>query len=227
LLKLLAYVGVLSFAAFYFRVGRGPVLAFLMFTLLLLAYNLVQLLVGWAFGVRATEFALYFGFPVARLQVGTTTFRINWLPLGGYVGFNPAPPLRAAKSGRDGAARPLLGFTQLHPVRRALVAVSAPLFMGIVAVLLLAPDGVAIFLRDVVAEFTSRFKGQAGPLPFHSFLAQFADPAGIVTGTGQLATVLAVFNVLPVPGTSGGFAVGQLLSWARRGRPAATAGTSA
>jgi len=228
LLKLSAFVGAVAAAAVYFEVGKAPVIAFLMFTLLLLAYNVVQFLVALVFGVRATEFGLYVGFPVARFQVGPTTVRLNWIPLGSYVGFNPAPPLPGASSDQlYRAGRPTTGFTQLHPARRALIAVSGPVLMAVVALVLLSPDGIAGFVRDVVAEIAARAKSQPGPMPFRSFLSQFAHPLGIARGTGQVAALLAMVNLLPVPATSGGFAAGELLSWVRRGRSVPVTGDRA
>lgn len=50
-------------------------------------HELGHFLAGKAFGIRVEEFSIGFGPKAFSFQKGNTDYRINWLPLGGYVRF--------------------------------------------------------------------------------------------------------------------------------------------
>jgi regulator of sigma E protease len=50
-------------------------------------HELGHFLAGKAFGIQVEEFSIGFGPKAFSFQKGTTEYRINWLPLGGYVRF--------------------------------------------------------------------------------------------------------------------------------------------
>jgi regulator of sigma E protease len=60
-------------------------LALVAFGLMILAHELGHFLVAKAAGVRVRAFAVGFGPPVVRTRRGDTEYRLNALPLGGYV----------------------------------------------------------------------------------------------------------------------------------------------
>src|SRR5690349_13849753 len=59
----------------------------LLISIIIFAHELGHFLAGKICGIKVEEFSIGFGPKAFSFQKGTTVYRINWLPLGGYVRF--------------------------------------------------------------------------------------------------------------------------------------------
>jgi regulator of sigma E protease len=100
----------------------NPIVAFvLLISLVVFFHELGHFLVGKWFGIGVEEFGIGFG-PVAySFQKGDTTYKINWLPLGGYVRFYGADIEEVIPESEKHRA---LLLAPVH--RRALVSFAGP-----------------------------------------------------------------------------------------------------
>jgi membrane-associated protease RseP (regulator of RpoE activity) len=200
-------------------------IALSLFTALILIYELIHLATAAAVGMPAEEFAVYFGQSVVRWRVGRTLVRINWIPWGGYVKFpglgddSPEPAVEGILPAA-GERR----FTELHPLERALVAISAPL---VVALMGAAALGFSESFR-MLARLPQVVLQRGGHLN-EGFLANAVRHLLLGTTDGHafhvaavMALTLGVMNLLPAPTVCGGMAVDALLRWLAPGWAART-----
>lgn len=71
----------------------NPLVSFVILVgLVIFIHELGHFFAGKFFGIQVEEFSIGFGPKAFSLQRGTTVYRINWLPIGGYVRFYGADP---------------------------------------------------------------------------------------------------------------------------------------
>lgn len=110
-------------------VFTNPMVAFvLLIGVVVIIHELGHFLVGRLLGLTIEEFAIGFG-PLAwsHLHKGTL-YRINWLPLGGYVRFAPHP---------GGKAEQELYLNTAALYKRSLVSFAGPFFNFILSVIIM------------------------------------------------------------------------------------------
>lgn len=101
----------------------NTIIAFIiLISVVVFVHELGHFLAGKAFGIEVEEFSIGFGPKAYSFKKGATEYRINWLPLGGYVRFYGSdieqniPPENREKS---------FLYAKLH--KRAIVSLAGPL----------------------------------------------------------------------------------------------------
>lgn len=98
------------------------VIAILLFSFLIFIHELGHFIAAKLSGVQVNEFALFMGPKIFAKKIGETTYRINWIPIGGYC----------AMEGEDGDSENPRAFSAVKVWKR-LVILCAGSFMNLVA----------------------------------------------------------------------------------------------
>ena len=167
-------------------------------------------LLGLWWQLRITEIQLFYG-PSLKIQLPFARLQIGCIPLGGSVKF-------AERDEDDVQADSALGdnlryWRDLPRWRQALLAVSGPITVLIVAMVLLGPfEAASSFGRGFGqlvegclsprAKATEWLRSYFGLWQTHQF----------ILATGILAATLAMLNLLPLPTMAGGQAVMSLFA---------------
>lgn len=117
-----------------------PVAFLLLISVVITVHELGHYSVGRFFGAAVESFSVGFGRPIAEVRDRRgTRWRINWLPLGGFVKF--AGEMQAPQDKREApegaAALALVGkpYTQISPMKRLAVSLGGPAANFIFAIL--------------------------------------------------------------------------------------------
>jgi len=151
-------------------IGQGPLfLACLVFLMgiVVVVHELGHYLAGRAFGVAVESFSVGFGRSVfERRDRSGTRWRLNWIPLGGFVAFADRPSLQAVAgqpAGPDGIA-----FDALGPLKKIVISLAGPFANFVLAAaiytLSFGVNGVAVQTVHVAATLPGTPAERAGIL---------------------------------------------------------------
>ena len=109
-------------------ISQGPLfLACLIFLMgiVIVIHELGHYLAGRCFGVAVESFAVGFGRPMAEIRDKRgTRWRLNWIPLGGFVSFIDR---RSIEEAEDEADQPLgIPFDEIGPLKKIVVSLAGP-----------------------------------------------------------------------------------------------------
>jgi len=181
-----------------------PVSFLIVISIVITVHELGHYWVGRSFGAAVESFAIGFGKPIFEVRDNRgTRWRVNWMPLGGFVKFvgemqaptdkREAPPEAAKQDITDiqnangeTTAR-LVGkpYTELGPMKRLAVSLGGPLANFVFAILVLAvlgmtmgvPKSDRVLVREVVPGSAA---AEAGFKPGDQFLK--ANGRAVSTG---------------------------------------------
>lgn len=158
---------------------------------------------GRLVGARLTEFSLFIGPVVWERMVGETRLALRWLPSGGFVSFQGMKADEPLEAG---------SYRSLHPVLRALVALSGPAFLLLLAVILLGGTRAVHSFLTAFPQFVQLLFSplSAGKLLVLRYL-ELVSPAQLPLALGVLAAKFAAWNCLPIPTFNGGQALIELI----------------
>jgi len=152
------------------------------------------MLVGWLFGLPFQEVALFFGPAILKRKIGSVTYRLNLIPLGGHVFF----------SNPEFANAPL--WATLPTMAAGCIAAF------LVAVLCLGPAEAWVM---TIEGFRQGILGPLNPKEVGAALVtsaiEFVRTHDFVNILGATATKFCAFNLLPIPSLIGGHLVMQPL----------------
>src|SRR5687768_16786806 len=188
----------------------AAVVALAAWTAILVLFNIPMVLLARRYRVPVEEFSVYFGRALARFRVGRTLVRINWIPLGGYVKFKG---IRQPDDDPSSIGDDEVTFAEVHPLRRALIAISGPVVLLALGGCLLGPSRTYAFFASLPANLLHAINegGVIGTL--RAFFSGFGDPSMVIRRTGELALFFGTINMLPVPIVSGGIALMYVGWW--------------
>jgi regulator of sigma E protease len=106
--------------------------------ILVLVHEAGHFVVGRLCGIAAEAFSIGFGPAIVRFKRGVTEYRLNWIPLGGYVKFWGATPQEDVPEGARG-----LEYWRASVGKRMLTVAAGPLANFILAVFAYALLGAA------------------------------------------------------------------------------------
>ena len=106
--------------------------------ILVLVHEAGHFLVGRLCGIAAEAFSIGFGPPILRYKRGVTEYRLNWIPLGGYVKFWGATPQEDVPEGARG-----LEYWRASVSKRILTVAAGPLANFVLAIFAYALLGAA------------------------------------------------------------------------------------
>ena len=142
-----------------------PVMFVLVISVVIVIHELGHYWAGRYFGAAVESFSMGFGRSIAEVKdKNNTRWRINWLPLGGFVNFVGEDGLIENDGHvpeREGAAENTIDpdkpigrpFMELSPGARNVVALAGPFSNFILAIVIFA--GIGMFLGDPVEEVTA------------------------------------------------------------------------
>jgi len=125
-------------------ITQGPlfiVSVLVMLGIVVVIHELGHYLAGRAFGAGAESFSVGFGKSVwERRDARGTRWRVNWIPLGGFVKFVDERQLAGDGASRAGPAPEIAGksFNELGPGERIIVALGGPAANFVLAIALFA-----------------------------------------------------------------------------------------
>lgn len=184
-------------------------ITFVLYSLLMLVHNLTYYVGGLLLRLEVEEFSMFFGGYVLRFKVGALPVRINWLPIGSAVKFAAADETAYGPNLSTPGKRTYLS---IHPLLRLALVLSAPVIMGLIAVLLLEPTEFQDWWRhDLPKAVTALQTPNEAKEIVRGFFRRLREPGGIAWGTGILAALTTVINLIPNVASSGGLAVTEVL----------------
>jgi hypothetical protein len=192
----------------HYKIGLSIALGLL--TCVMLVYNFIYIVVGRFMGIVPAEVAIYFGRPLFMFRCGDTVYRINWFPSGSWVKYHGAED-----DDYDSSTRiPGKAYRELHPLLRALHALSAPSIVLLLGITFVGVEGVHEFVVALCGlssqPVLSVQNGLAGAL--RPFLGNIPH-APFVTSLGSIAVVMGLLNLIPLPLMPGGIAIAQFTRW--------------
>ena len=141
-----------------------PVMFVLVISVVIVIHELGHYWAGRYFGAAVESFSMGFGRSIAEVtDKNNTRWRINWLPLGGFVNFvgedgiienDGQVPQGDEANSANASNRPLgRAFYDLSPGARNVVALAGPFSNFILAIVIFA--GIGMFLGDPVEKVTA------------------------------------------------------------------------
>src|ERR1700691_3665356 len=115
---------------FLFSVGADVVAVAVVLGFMILIHEFGHYAVAKLLGVRVEQFAIGFGKRLVGFRKGDTDYRINALPLGGYVKMSGENPMDE----RSGDPREFMSHPRWH---RFLIAIAGPTMNILLAIVLL------------------------------------------------------------------------------------------
>jgi len=103
----------------------------LLFNLLIFVHELGHFLAARWRGLKAERFAIWFGKPIWKKDIGGVEFVLGWIPAGGYVSLPQMAPMEAIE-GRSETPREKL--PEVSAMDKIIVAFAGPLFSFLLAV---------------------------------------------------------------------------------------------
>jgi membrane-associated protease RseP (regulator of RpoE activity) len=177
--------------------------------------------------VDVKRYNLFIGPRLWSGQVAGIPVTIRAIPVSGYVEFchreeeaGEAPHAVASPDetilDRSGPAR--RWFDDLHPIRRAAVALSGSACLLLVAVLCLGPARAwPAFLRGFVQAPAAAVAPLSTGKQLVGRLTEVVSTMPLAVALGLVFTKVAALNLLPLPGLTGGEILLTLLRWKRPG----------
>ncbi|MEL7480119.1 MAG: M50 family metallopeptidase [Pseudomonadota bacterium] len=151
--------------------GQGPLFILCLFFLLglvVVVHELGHYLAGRLFGAAAESFSVGFGRPILeRTDSRNTRWRLNWIPLGGFVKFVGEHQL-PGDAGHFEAAPVGKPFYDLTVGQRSIVLVAGPLANFVLAILIFATSAMLLGEerhRLTIAEVNPGPAAEAGFVP--------------------------------------------------------------
>lgn len=163
-------------------VSQGPLfvacLVFLM-GIVIVIHELGHYLAGRCFGVAVESFAMGFGRTLAEFtDKRGTRWRMNWIPLGGFVNFGDRASLDEAGPGAKVPAG--VPFDEIGPLKKIVVSLAGPFANFALAALIFSVSigvhGVAVQSVRVAGTIAGSPAEQAGILPGDQILSVNAKP---------------------------------------------------
>ena len=153
----------------------------------------------------ADAIILFAGAPILWFRVAGVPIRLGWILITSSVRFHGIRTLA------DPPHRKV--FNDLHPLKQAAIAISGPLAMLVIGVILLGPSGslqLPVKLYHTMHAW-QRHEPIANPLTafVHNASANFGHTIGV------LGVIMGAVNCLPLPIVSGGLAVFCIVKWLR------------
>jgi membrane-associated protease RseP (regulator of RpoE activity) len=147
---------------------------------------LIMALVGTALGAKIIDYGFSFGPTLFQFKMGQINFKINAIPLGGYVKFTD-------------------DFESLASWKQIVTALSGCLALVLVAILLLGfDDGFGKFGRGFSQILWGAFSPLSAGKGLVSALADFGRHQSFAACVGLFASKLAALNLLPIGALNGG-----------------------
>lgn len=151
-------------------ISQGPLfLACLIFLMgiVIVIHELGHYLAGRCFGVAVESFAVGFGRPMAEFRDKRgTRWRLNWIPLGGFVSFIDRQSLDEA--GPDGAKPQGVPFDEIGPLKKIAVSLAGPFANFVLAAVIFSASvgvhGVTVQVVKVAGTIAGSPAEQAGIL---------------------------------------------------------------
>jgi membrane-associated protease RseP (regulator of RpoE activity) len=180
-------------------------------------------LAGWLTSATVEEVGFFIGPVVTRFRFRGVNYRVDVIPLGGWVKFKgdqDKPKISEEILFAADVEPP--GFFDLHPLRRIAILASGCAAQVVLAVVCLGPwASVRSLGRGFVqlvpfAPWTPAWVPNGGELA-DRLVALFRH-GPLPVALGVLAAKLAASNLLPLPPLNGGMIVTTLLGW-RKGLP--------
>jgi regulator of sigma E protease len=103
----------------------------LLFNLLIGVHELGHFLAAKWRGLKIDRFAIWFGKPLWKANVGGVEYALGWIPAGGYVALPQMATMEAIEGKNDPAAEPL---PNISPLDKIIVAIAGPLFSFLLAI---------------------------------------------------------------------------------------------
>ena len=182
-------------------------------SLVILVSGVVHATFGWLFRLHVEEVAVFVGPSLLQVPVRRTLWRLNCIPLfSGYVKFlgqDPADPQPVPPPPG------LLRYTDLHPLSRILIVLSAPLALTALGAALLGPAEFARWAAQLPPEVYESLRHPHAHLAaiLRRFIESFSTPEGLRPGVAILCALNGLINLTPLPIFCGGQAVQELLAW--------------
>lgn len=151
-------------------ISQGPLfLACLIFLMgiVIVIHELGHYLAGRCFGVAVESFAVGFGRPMTEFRDKRgTRWRLNWIPLGGFVSFIDRQSLDEAEPGSD---QPVgVPFDEIGPLKKIAVSLAGPFANFVLAALIFSASigvhGVTVQVVKVASTIAGSPAEQAGIL---------------------------------------------------------------
>jgi hypothetical protein len=136
-------------------------------------------------GAPLTEINCFFGPTLKQVKLGKVTLTIRSLPIGGYIKFSDE-------------------FNNLHPAKRMFVACSCSLSLLVLATLVFGiSSGFSLFVKGFVEIMYGALSfPYQGPNYLFKLIA-FIKTNSYWAIMGLIASKLAAYNLLPLPGVNG------------------------
>ena len=139
----------------------------LLFNLLIGVHELGHFLAAKWRGLKVDRFAIWFGKPIWKKNIGGVEYALGWIPAGGYVALPQMATMEAIEGKTDSAA-PL---PNVSPLDKIIVAFAGPLFSFLLAVVF------AVVVWQV---------GKPGNETDNSTVVGWVDPTGPAAKAGLL-----------------------------------------
>ncbi len=105
----------------------------LLFNLLIGVHELGHFLAARWRGLKVERFAIWFGKPIWKKNIGGVEYALGWIPAGGYVAL-PQMATMEAIEGKAGSDQPAEPLPNVSPLDKIIVAFAGPLFSFALAV---------------------------------------------------------------------------------------------
>jgi regulator of sigma E protease len=195
-----------------FSILASPLPFIILISIVITVHELGHYWVGRMFGAAVESFSVGFGKPIFEVRDKRgTRWRVNWLPLGGFVKFvgelqaptdtrepiEAAPEAKAGKTKREEKPVQLIGksYTALGPMKRLAVSLGGPFANFIFAIAVFAFMGVTLGIAQakevivvgVVADSPAEVAGfKAGDI--------IVEAGGKVVGAGEDVTRATILS---------------------------------
>ena len=104
----------------------------LLFNLLIGVHELGHFLAARWRGLKVERFAIWFGKPIWKKNIGGVEYALGWIPAGGYVSL-PQMATMEAIEGKSDSGKPAEPLPNVRPLDKIIVAFAGPLFSFILA----------------------------------------------------------------------------------------------